>query len=178
MSLLYSLVNVTSVSLLVGLTLFLLNVVLDKTKPKQKDLSFMKHVRLGRHYRAIVILLINSGILTEVKAPPSNQKIVLYSKRSESGKDWSLRIPNDGLELTINDGVMFLHYTNKRTGFKWTRNFTDYITNLRKTYPFKDTVLNKIDDEFILMKTVVNTMVGQHKLNNTLETYRNTIAKV
>lgn len=166
MSLLYSLVNVTSVSLLVGLTLFLLNVVLDKTKPKQKDLSFMKHIELANHYRNIIIALINNGYVEEVVPPRRNQLVILKSNKSMTGLDWNLVVPGPSIEFTVTKGEMFIKYTNKRTGYQRIRNLNQYIKHLNRNRAPK--AYDAIQEEFWRMEYLVKGLIRDHITNNSL----------
>lgn len=121
----------------------------------------MKHLRIGKHYRKLVLALINNGFLEEVTPPPVSQKVLITSKKTEDGKAWSLTIPNPGLVLRIENAVMFIDYTNKRTGYEWTRNLTDFIDALN--HPFKEEQITNIKEEHAAMKTLVNALVLNHK---------------
>ena len=126
----------------------------------------MKQIRIGNHFRKIVLLLINNGFLEEVTPPPTSQKVLMNSKKSEDGKAWTLTIPNPSLALRIEEGEMFIDYTSKRTGYQWTRNLTDFINSLQ--HARMTDVIQTIKEEHAAMKTIVKSLIFKHSNRQTI----------
>ena len=131
----------------------------------------MKHLELSKHYRNIIIALINKGFIEEVIPPSTTQQVRMVSKRSDSGLDWSLTIPGPSLVFTIEKGVMFIEYTNIRTNFTWKRDFAAYINGLSRSVSPK--VYDDILEELWRMQHLVKGLVRDHLSDNSLQERRN-----
>ena len=121
----------------------------------------MKHVELAACYRKIVIILINKGFVEEVVPPMRNPQIRMCSKCSESGVDWSLSIPSDGLVFSVVKGKMYYEHTNKRTGYVYKREFVPMIENLDPNIDPR--AYREIQELLAKMKWLVCSLCLDHK---------------
>lgn len=126
----------------------------------------MKHIELATCYRKIVIILINKGFVEEVVPPKRNPQIRMCSKSSESGLDWSLAIPSDGLLFTVVNGKMYYEHTNKRTGYVYKREFAPMIENLNPS--INRPAHRELQQLLAKMKWLVSSLCLDHITNNSL----------
>lgn len=130
----------------------------------------MKHIELAACYRKIVIILINKGFVEEVVPPKRNPQIRMCSKISQSGLDWSLAVPSDGLLFTVVNGKMYYEHTNKRTGYVYKREFAPMIENLNPS--INRPAYQELQELLAKMKWLVGSLCLEHKGSENIKVTR------